>query len=164
VGGESCSWGSQEGSTLARVKSSGWSTLAAWIALGIGLVNLWYGVIRPWWRTRAASPSAQLELLSYQTGSRWQGEERLVVTNHGPAIMHQVDVEAFDRDGKPVAAYATVRWPRMPFEHLHVGQSLYLQLDPGINDLETGGAEIRWHDGRKAQQSRRIGLTHNRVM
>src|SRR5829696_8973515 len=72
---------------FARVEASAWSAAAAWCALAIALVNLWFGVIRPWWRTRRASPAAQLDLVNYPTASAWKEEERVVVTNHGPATM-----------------------------------------------------------------------------
>jgi hypothetical protein len=131
------------------VKAAGWSALAAWVALLIGLVNLWFAVIRPWWRNRKASPAAQLDLLRYpaQSGGRWQEEEeRVVVTNHGPARMRNVSVEVFDQDGRPLAEGLTALWPKMPVEILHVGQSLYLTLATSIAELPPTRAVIRWYD------------------
>jgi hypothetical protein len=87
------------------VKAADWSAILAGVALLLGLVNLWYGVIRPLWRNREASPAAQLDLLRYpaQSGGRWQQEEeeeRVVVTNHGPARMRNLSVEVFDQEGR----------------------------------------------------------------
>lgn len=81
------------------MKAATWSAIAAWVALGIGLINLWFGVVRPWWRGRAASPAAQLDLLRYPKDSGWQDEVRVVVTDHGPAVMEKIDVQVFDVDG-----------------------------------------------------------------
>jgi hypothetical protein len=108
------------------------------LPLLIGLVNLWFAVIRPWWRNRKASPAAQLDLLRYpaQSGGRWQEEERVVVTNHGPARMRNVSVEVFDQDGRPLAEGLTALWPKMPVEVLHVGQSgrrAYSRLRPEVD-------------------------------
>jgi hypothetical protein len=101
------------------VKLATWSVIAAWVALGIGLVNVWYSVLRVWWSTRRASPAAQLDLLNPQTGSGWQDEVRVVVTNYGPAIMRNVEVQVFDEDGTSLALTepdVVALWPRMPVE------------------------------------------------
>jgi hypothetical protein len=82
------------------VKAPAWSALAAWVALGISLANLWYSVIRAWLRERKASPAADLDLLHYQTRAGWNEEVRVVVTNRGPALMRAVEVQVFDEDGK----------------------------------------------------------------
>jgi len=149
---------------FARVEASAWSAVAAWCALAIALVNLWFGVIRPWWRTKRASPAAQLDLLNYPTSSRWQEEERVVVTNHGPATMRKVDVQVFGEDGDSLAPGATALWPTMPFEYLHVGQSLYLKLERSPGQLRPTRAKLAWRDKRLRGQSISIGLSYNRVV
>jgi hypothetical protein len=149
------------------VRASGWSALAAWVALGIGLANLWYSVIRVWWRSRKASPAAQLDLLHFPTKSAWQEEVRVVVTNHGPAVMRKTEVQVFDEDGNSLAKSepdVTALWPKMPIEYLHVGQSLYLTLNRSLATRDARGTLIRWHDNRKAEQSRWVGLSYNRVV
>jgi hypothetical protein len=123
------------------VKAADWSAIVAGVALVLGLVNLWYGVIRPLWRNREASPAAQLDLLRYpaQSDGRWQEEERVVVTNHAPARMRHLSVEVFDQEGSPLAEGSTALWPKMPVEVLHVGQSLYLTLAASIAELPHTG-------------------------
>jgi hypothetical protein len=102
---------------LATVKAQGWSTVAAWVALAIGVGNLWFSVIRVLWKERRASPSAQLDLFNYQNRNGWHEEVRVVVTNHGPASMEQVEVQLFDEDGQSLQlseASVSGLWPKMP--------------------------------------------------
>ena len=143
------------------VEASDW---IAGVALGLGLVNLWYGVVRPLWSNRKASPAAQLDQLHYPTKSgRWAEEERVVVTNHGPAHMQNVTVKVFDQDGKPWAEGLTALWPKMPVEILHPEQSLYLTLI-GVDQLAPTQAVIRWHDNRRGEQSLPVSLSYHRVV
>ncbi len=130
-------------------------------------MNFWYGTIRPWWRTRKVSPGAQLDLLSFETASGRHEEVRVVVTNHGPADMRKIEVQVFDADGTSLAVTepdVTALWPMMPVDYLHVGQSLYLTLNRSHSTRDARGALIEWHDGRRAQQSRWVGLSYNRVV
>ena len=149
---------------FARVEASAWSAAAAWCALVIALVNFWFGVIRPWWRTRRASPAAQLDLLNYPIANGMREEERVVVTNHGPATMRKVDVQVFDEGDNSLAPDATALWPTMPFEYLHVGQSLYLKLERSAAHRRPTRAKLAWRDKRWREQSRTIGLSYNRVV
>jgi hypothetical protein len=76
-------------------------------------------VIRPWLRGRKASPAAQLDLFNYVSVSSkdLKSEERVVITNHGPADMRDVKVEVFIEGGKPMARAVpgvTALWPTMP--------------------------------------------------
>jgi hypothetical protein len=105
-----------------------------------------------------------LDLLNYPTSSRWQEEERVVVTNHGPAIMRKVQVDVFDEEGNSLAPGTTALWPPMPFEYLHVGQSLYLKLERSAGHLRPARADLAWRDKRWRKQSREIGLSYNRVV
>ncbi len=149
------------------VKAQAWTALAAWAALAISLLNLWYTVLRAWFRERKASPAAQLDLLSYQSKSGATQEVRVVVTNHGPALMKKVDVQVFDEDGMSLALSepdVTSLWPKMPVERLHLGQSLYLTLNRSAATRTPHGALIRWRDGRKEEQSRWVHLSYNRVV
>jgi hypothetical protein len=148
------------------VKAATWSVVTTSLAVVISLVNLWFGVIRPWWRGRAASPAAQLDLLRFPADSGWQQEVRVVVTNHGPAVMEKVDVQVFDTDGQSLALAepdVTALWPKMPIEKLHVGQSLYLTLNQSMATRDARSALVRWEDGKSGEQSRWIGLSYNRV-
>jgi hypothetical protein len=52
---------------------------------------------------KEGEPSARLDLLSYRTQPGWQEEKRVVVTNHGPATMRKIDVQAFDEGGNFLA-------------------------------------------------------------
>jgi hypothetical protein len=147
------------------VEASAWSAAAAWLALGIGFLNLWYSVIRVWWRGRKASPSAQLDLLTYQNQSgEWREDERVVVTNHGPATMKRVNVDAFAEDGSSLAPEGTGLWLPMPVEYLHVGQSLYLKLERPPGHSRPTRAVVGWRDRRWRKQSRSIDLSYNRVV
>ncbi len=147
------------------MKAADWSAIVAGIALVLGLVNLWYGVIRPLWRNRKASPAAQLDQLRYpaQSGGRWEQEERVVVTNHGPARMRTVTVEVFDQDDRPMAEGFTTLWPKIPMEVLHVGQSLHLTLI-SVAELAPTRAVIRWHDNRRGEKSHTVSLSYHRVI
>jgi hypothetical protein len=103
---------------------------------------LWYSVIRVWLKERKASPAAQLDLFDYQTKSGWHPEVRVVVTNHGPALMKQVEVQVFDEDGTSLelseGPSVLVLWPRMPVQHIHPGQSLYLTLSMSLETRPKG--------------------------
>ena len=146
------------------VKAADWSAIVAGVALVLGLVNLWYGVIRPLWRNRKASPAAQLDLLRYpKSGGKWEEEERIVVTDHGPALMRNVTVEVFDQDDGLMSEGFTTLWPKMPVEVLHVGQSLYLTL-LRVAELEPRRAVIRWHDNRRGEKSHTVSLSYHRVV
>jgi len=66
------------------VSPDSWKTLIAAGALALGLVNLYFGILRPWWRGREAHPEARLESHSYvdfYTPDRT--DQRLVLVNHG---------------------------------------------------------------------------------
>jgi hypothetical protein len=149
------------------VKTAGWSALAAWVALTIGLINLWFAVIVPRWRARQASPHAQLDLLNFTTPRGVKEEARVVVTNNGPALMQKIEVEVLDEDGTPLTVAEpdlTALGPTMPVERLHVGQSLYMTLNDNLGSPTPRGAVIRWHDRRRNQQSRFVDLSYNRVL
>ncbi|MFI5935941.1 hypothetical protein [Actinoplanes sp. NPDC051494] len=129
------------------MKAPAMSALAAWVALVIGLVNLWYSVGRAYFRERKASPAAQLDLLDFQTKTGWTTDVRIVITSHGPAVKQKVDVQAFDGDGMSLELTdpdVSALWPRMPFNRLHNGQSPYLTLSRGI---ETRDPSARSFDG-----------------
>jgi hypothetical protein len=118
-------------------------------AVVISVIDLWFGVVRPWWRGRAASPAAQLDLLRYPTNSGWQEEERVVVTNHDP-LMEKIGVQVFEEAEQSLAIAEpdiTVRWPKMPVETLHVGQSLYLTLNLSAASPAVRHALIKWSAG-----------------
>jgi len=137
------------------------------VALAIGLINLAYSVIRPWWRGREASPGAQLDLQNFQTASGQREEERVVVTNHGPALMRDIEVQVFDENGMSLAITEpdiTALWPKMPIDRLHVGQSLYLTLNRSAGTAPARLTLINWHDGRRGEQSRSVALSYNRVV
>jgi hypothetical protein len=143
------------------------NVIAAWAALGISAVSLWLGVVRPSRQAKAANPTAQLDLLNYQTESGWRKEVRVVVTNGGPATMENVTVVAFDGDGMDLAEAEpgdlTALWPKMPISHLHVGQSLPLTVSLSYGSRDPKAAVVKWRDGRDDEQSRRFELTYNRV-
>jgi hypothetical protein len=149
------------------VKAADWNAIAAWVALGLGVINLLYSVARPLWLNRKASPAAQLDRLRYPRNSGgWEEEDRVVVTNHGPALMRIVTVEVFYQDGSSLTEILpglTAVWPEMPVEVLHVGQSLYLTLI-GLAEFEPRRAVIRWHDNRRGEQSRTVSLSYHRVV
>lgn len=144
-----------------------WSALAAWTALVIGLVNLWYGVVRPWWRSREASPSAEMDLFHYRgRAGEWKEEIRIVIRNHGPARMTEAEVDLLDVSGDSMTSgpdQITALWPPMPIERLHAGQSIYLTLSPSISTPTPNAATVRWRDGRKEMQSRKIPLSYHRI-
>lgn len=148
------------------VKAPVWSALAAWVALVISVANLWYSVVRVWWRERKASPSARLDLFDYHNKSGWHEEVRVVVTNHGPADMKKVEVQLFDDDGTSLELgdpSVSALWPRMPLGWLHPEESLYLTLNRSLGTRDPRAALIRWDDGRRSQQSRWVWLSYRRV-
>ncbi|MFC3741160.1 hypothetical protein [Paractinoplanes deccanensis] len=148
------------------MKAPAWSALAAWVALGISIANLWYSVVRAWLRERKASPGAQLDLFTFQTKTGWHDDVRVVVTNHGPALMRKVEVQVFDEDGQSLElaeADVAALWPKMPVEYLHKDQSLYLTLNRSPETRDARGALIRWNDGRRRQQSVWVNLSYHRV-
>jgi hypothetical protein len=156
---------------VARVKATTWSAIEAWLPIVISLISLalsaiavWFGAIRPSRQAKAANPTAQLDLLSYETKSGWHEEVRVVVTNSGPATMENVTVEVFDGDDKGlIPADVTALWPKMPVSYLDPGQSLPLTLSPSLGTRDVRAAEVRWRDGRDDEQSRRFELSYNRV-
>jgi hypothetical protein len=153
------------------VKALTWSAIATWLPIVISIVSLaisiWFGVIRPSRQAKAANPTAQLDLLNYETKSVSRQEVRVVVTNSGPSTMENVTVEVFDGDGQDLAEAEpgdiTDLWPKMPVSYLHTGQSLYLTLNLSYGSRDPKAAVIRWRDGRDGEQSRRFELSYNRV-
>jgi hypothetical protein len=84
-----------------------------------------------------------LEAFWWPTNSGWQNEVRVVVTNYGPAVMEQVEVQVFDEDRQFLAQAepdVTALWPKMPIKKLHIGQSLYLTLNGSIATRDARGA------------------------
>jgi hypothetical protein len=81
--------------------------------------SMWFSVIVPRWQGRKASLAAQLDLLNFQTPSGPKEEVRVVVTNHGPALMQKIEVQLFDNDGESLTIAETditALWPKMPVE------------------------------------------------
>lgn len=144
------------------------NAIAAWVALGISGVSFWFSVIRPSRQAKTANPTAQLDLLSYESQSDPRQEVRVVITNGGPATMENVTVEVFDGDGQDLAEAEpgdiTALWPKMPVSYLHVGQSLPLTLNLSYGSRDPKAAVIRWRDGRDGEQSRHFDLSYNRVV
>jgi hypothetical protein len=166
---------------VARVKATTWSAIATWLPIVISLISLaisaiavWFGAIRPSRQAKAASPTAQLDLLSYESKSGWHEEVRVVITNGGPATMENVTVKVYDGNGNDLAeaepditalwpeSDVTAPWPKMPVQ-LHAGQSLYLTLNRSLATPDARAAEVWWRDGRDGEQSRRFVLSYNRV-
>ena len=150
-----------------QVEASAWSAVAAWLALGIGLLNLWYSVIRVWWLGRKASPSARLDLLSYQTQIEGLGRGRAGCRHQPRASHHEASHRGRPRRGRELPGWLPVRplfWPTMPVEYLHVGQSLYLKLERSAADRRPSVADLRWGDNRWRKQLRSVDLTYNRVL
>jgi hypothetical protein len=152
------------------VNSSTWSVIATWFPIAISVISLvftvWFSVIRPSRQAKTANPTAQLDLLSYESKSGWNEEVRVVITNGGPATMEDVTVEVFDGDDENLAVEVPdVKdlWPKMPVSFLHVGQSLPLTLSLSYGSRDPRMAEVRWRDGRDDEQSRRFVLSYNRV-
>ena len=86
------------------------------------------GIVRALWRGRAPSP----DLPRYPTDSGWRNKGRVLVPNHGPAVMRKVEVQVKDVDVQSLAVAEsdlTAPWPKTPVEKLHIGQSLYLTLN-----------------------------------
>jgi hypothetical protein len=142
------------------------NVIAAWAGLAISAVTFWLGVVRPSRQAKAANPTAQLDLLNYESKSGRHPEVRVVITNGGPATMENVTVEVFDGDGQDFAEAEpgdiTDLWPKMPVRQLHVGQSLYLTMNLSYGSRDPKAAVVKWHDGR-GEQSRRFELSYNRV-
>ena len=140
------------------------SAIVASLALLIGVFNVWYSVIRPWRRSRWASPAATLELLTYPTKSGWETEERVVVTNVGPASMKDVTAAVCDKDGREYDQNVVALWPRMPVPTLYAGQILHLKLNKNFGQTAPGSVVLRWRDGRSGIQAREIWLSYQRVI
>ena len=102
------------------------TSVVSWIALAVSAVSLVFGVLLPWWQKRRAHPEARLELLSYQTEQGWTTDRRLVIVNHGPALMRSVNIGLLDENGEQGRSHSL--WPPMPIRELHVGQVLHLTL------------------------------------
>jgi hypothetical protein len=132
------------------------------VALVFSAIGLWFGAVRPWWKTREAHPEARLELLSYQTKQGWTTDEkRLVILNHGPALMRGVNIRLVDEAGEQGRSQSL--WPPLPIPEIHVGQALYLTLTGGLGDLPPRSAVLSWRDGRVRAQQRTFWLTWQRV-
>jgi hypothetical protein len=128
--------------------------------------SMWFSVIVPRWQGRKASLAAQLDLLNFQTPSGPKEEVRVVVTNHGPALMQKIEVQLFDNDGESLTIAETditALWPKMPVERLQVGQSLFLTLNDSPGTRTATGALIRWRDNRTGEQEQWASLSYHRV-
>ncbi|WP_123827035.1 hypothetical protein [Micromonospora globispora] len=132
-------------------------------ALLLGIINLWYGVLRPWWRNRSADPDARLELVTYQTRNGWQQDERIVLTNRGPAKMTDVRVLVNDDGGQDYTNEVGALWPRQPVAVVHPGQTLQLKLERTLAHNRPGSLLVRWRDGRRGRQEREFWLTYHQV-
>ncbi|WP_143162974.1 hypothetical protein [Couchioplanes caeruleus] len=142
------------------------TTVAAWLGLAVSILSLWLGVVRTWLKDRAATPRVQLDLIRAQLKSGPTNEVRLLVTNQGPAVMKQVNVQVFDEDGKSLELTepdVSALWPKMPVRELHPNQSLYLTLTRSLATRDARQALVRWHDRRRGQQSSMIPLSYNRI-
>jgi hypothetical protein len=130
-------------------------------ALVLSVVSLWFGAVRPWWKTREAHPEARLELLSYQTKQGWTADERLVIVNHGPALMRSVNIGLRDENGEQGRSQPL--WPPLPIPEIHVGQALYLTLARRLGEQPPRSAVLSWRDGRVRAQRRTFWVTWQRV-
>jgi hypothetical protein len=139
------------------------SATVAVAALGLGLINLWYGVVRPWWKSRRAEPDARLELVAYQTAKGWQQDERIVVTNHGPSKMARLVIRVRDDSGTDYTDDVSDLWPCQPIVLLYPAQTLHLKLERALSHRRPGSVVLRWRDGRRAEQQREVFLSYHRV-
>jgi hypothetical protein len=137
------------------------TSVVSWIALVFAAVSLVFGVLLPWWQKREAHPEARLELLSYQTEQGWTADERLVIVNHGPALMRSVNIRLVDEGGEHGRSQSL--WPPLPIREIHVGQALHLKLTLGLGDQPPRSAVLSWRDGRARVQQRTFWLTRQRV-
>jgi hypothetical protein len=131
------------------------------VALVFSAIGLYFGAVRPWWKTREAHPEARLELLSYQTKQGWATDERLVIVNHGPALMRSVNIGLLDENGEQGRSQPL--WPSLPIPEIHVGQALYLTLARRLGEQPPHSALLSWRDGRVKVEQRTIWLTWQRV-
>ncbi|KAB1118862.1 hypothetical protein F6X54_01410 [Micromonospora aurantiaca] len=145
------------------MSSQGVSATVAVAAFALGVINLWYSVLRPWWRNRIAQPDAKLELLAYETRHGWDQDERVVVTNHGPGTMKDLEARVFDDDGDDYTDRVGVLWPKLPVPALYAGQTLHLKLTLSLADKRPGRLLVRWRDGRRDVQEREFWLSYHRV-
>jgi hypothetical protein len=142
------------------------TSVAAWLGLAVSILSLWLGATRTWLKDRRAAPRVQLDLIVAQLKSGPTDEVRLVVTNQGPAVMSQVDVQVFDEDGKSLELAepgVSALWPKMPIQELLSNQSIYLTLNRSLETRDARQALVRWYDRRSNQQSSMISLSYNRI-
>lgn len=146
-----------------RMSSQAVSATVAVAAFALGVINLWYSVLRPWWRNRIAQPDAKLELLAYETRQGWDQNERVVVTNHGPGTMKNLVARVFDDEGEDYTDRLVGLWPKLPVPTLHPGQTLHLKLTRALGDGRPGRLLVRWRDGRQDVQEGEFWLSYHRV-
>jgi len=148
--------------TLSVMTTQQLTTAVAVAGLALGLVNLWYAVLRPWWGHRKAEPVVSFEAVHFIRGDHSDGEERLAVTNRGPAAMRDVQVELYGPgDGSLVDMIA--RNLHLPIEVIHPEQTIHIRLHRSMKD-DLRSAELHWKDGRRAINSRRFWLSLHTIV
>jgi hypothetical protein len=133
-------------------------------AIILGVVNLWYGVLLPRWKNRRAKPDGRLELVSYQLGpEKWDQDERIVLTNCGPADMKDVAVIVRDDAGSDFTAGIGALFPKQPIKNIFAQQSVHFKLAGSIESPRPGSMLVSWKDGRPDRQEVELSLSYHRV-
>ena len=138
---------------VAKWTGEHWSDVLATVAF---VVSVGGGTVR-WWGSRAARFSVMWEQFVVSVDGPFRQQSRLRITNHGPAVMRDVDVDIFDNEGAEWIDRIKARWPTMPIAEIHPGESVFLEFTFGIHGTTPEIALITWRDNRRgAQSSRRL--------
>jgi hypothetical protein len=124
-----------------------WTAAGVIIALGLGVVNLWFGVIRPWRQEGHARLEVRLENHpSMSTLPHTERDWRLVIENHGPADAYDVDLPGFDAG--PSSNMVVIG--RLPVPRLLPGQQHHMWLSIPVDVEHPEHLKLSWRDRRGA--------------
>jgi hypothetical protein len=148
--------GSWRSSTLRRVD------LDSVAAVTLGALSLWFGAVWPWWQKREAHPEVRFEEISYPAKQDWRTDHRVVIVNHGPAVMRQVTLRLRDEKDSDYEV-GNGLWPQLPIPELHPGQAFHLPLILTFGGPQLRSAVLGWRDRRAGGQQRTFWVTMQRV-
>ncbi len=141
----------------------GWTAAAVVVALALGLVNLWFGVVVPHRSNRHADVALRLE--SYFRPSQWgrdtarpdeEEDFRFVLQNYGPSTAR--DVTFVLTEGLPSAAELVgvneggLLSTALPVDLLHAGEEFHIRYFMTMGSALPTKAAVTWRDSAGNKQ------------
>ncbi len=127
-----------------------WTAAGVFLALALGIVNLWYGVIRPIRRERIARLEVRLEHYPYDLSRSGPGSMawRMVVVNHGPSDAFDVDLPNLPRGQEEAGDIVWQMSGRLPIPRLVPGQQHHIAVWKATGASWPEPLIVSWRDRR----------------